>query len=1064
MSGELPRREVYSSEVLQETPPTKQSFSEWLVHSIRPYSAQERAEHEAINEAVLEQELIHVDPKEIEKAPIGNFGEGFTHHADTHFKSGDKPVTAPLTIEEMRIFLGHGIPDALRSFILQRFEFRYHENSSDHERDQDGYEDNRLVNDIFSEDGKIVLDLNFNSFYSRREGDAHSFADKRIKDPERGKWLSGLVDSSKLSLIIGKIMAQIIPPPTDDTGKPWNELLPAGFKVMKHRGDVPLDPESAVKQQWEDFVALAVANPTEAEAKAPQLYAHYLQQIQDFRQIERQDDAFDNLSEKLEQGTVNFTDFIIVYDLRSEEEKRQAAVGDGRSAQTAWYDKMAEWMNKNVLFLFGRKMIFDLPEDPERVFQREHDKGEIAKLLEQYRCEDRDKIFGETLQRGSHATGFSKLHLRTKARQILIANSQSSDFSEWRVIAYLHVFDDLFKATNGYEISKESYEDLRTVHNTSAGAGKRHGTDYVMWKAVAITGPHIPGQRFRYILKDRADYIEQVEGKIAEKSDDMLNKMPVDGLDQCLDGLIDFDQRFNSHAPNGLRVVYGNLSDPDLLGEHLAHEIAEKYLEKWAIPIISPDTQAILRRLKAYIDKKKGVPDKALSSQFVKMVGRYSSSLDRPVLKDAETLLSVPAKTLISSGDIGLISRQVSQANNICDASFKGVERALETVVGGKPLYLLHPKTKSNLVLLLKEGKTDRAKLINTLMAAARGSDGKEGYIHGETPEATDLQLRREESNLESFLYSTDPNITKNLDIIHDVSEYRKELEPGLVNCVDHAAENLGRMENATHLLATAGDWQAYGSQLEKAGILGKEDKATVTANGEKLRQAKIDEFAQSCFPLGDHDDHGGHGTRLTPEELQERDGHVAFVAKGFQDLAARLDAKVDTTEQHQRYEALATEIVVRRTKKEDAKPSAALIKAVADATAEIQRQAPLAERNFVAERITKANDSQRLAFLREIVQKCLGGNDPYSLLVQLNAGTGTYKERVETWLNGNGALFTIPPLDVAVANKLRSAAETMDEDSAAGGYQFQKVIAEIRTTCDYIVGAAAAEAPAEKK
>lgn len=1068
----LGERPVFSAEALRLSELTNPNEG-WMNRAartltLRGTTEQQRAEYARQAELLLSSPPEHIDPKEIERAPLFEFGQGFEGHPPDHYKTGEKPVMAPMSKEEMRLLLFGSIPPPLLPMVMNNFVFSYSEDDfirDSHERiDVDGTQGTQVAvhNVVDPRSGlsqkKVHINFNFNSFFNRRLPPPENTNDMYHEDGvtlNKGRWMTGFIDKSKINLIMGKIIAQMIEPPWNDEDKAWEQLLPKNFRVTVRRGaeNVPPTPEDL----WEDFVSLAIAHPEEADQKMPELYHYFQDKIKGSLNLSVQEAHIERLERKVREGRINtIPDFDIVYDLRTEEEKQEENDKKGISSQLAWYDKVGTWLNRWPLSLFGKRITFEMPEDPERLYQREKDKGEIAKLLEQYRCVDRDKMLGDVLQRGRYAHGFAKLQLKTRARQIIIANSQSDDFSEWRVVAYLAVFSDKFRQTGGHEITKEEYEDLRTIHNASAGS-KRHGTDMMMYQAVPVKDPNITGLRYHYKLKPRAQLLAEIQHKVSEKSDDAINKMPVDGLDQCTNSkgrLVDFNGKFNRHTQDGMEVVYGNLRDEDMLGETLADEVGE-YLEKMQIDLISPDTKEVLVRLREYIDRKGGPnnTDKALSEQFKRYVGAYGPLLIRPAAHLVHELQLVKPEMLVATNNIPMIANQMKKADEICTMSISGLEHLLEARdQTGEYIYPLHIRTKQHLMSLLRQGKTLPTELINTLMRAA------ESYI-------PDPEQRLEEQNsLQGFLFN--PDVSEQLFVLVEVTEYQHTIQPHLDEPISIAIQELGTEKGATQYLqvSTAAE-EKHLKRLKDAGIV---DEKELDEAFKKWLEAEIKVTVDELLA-----EEGDIGARLAKAPK------VIELFKGY--IVSRADSGrgriVSDSEQDKKWiMALAKAVFEARTDRtveDENDPEFLELKGNIKSELEsIIVRMVSAKRDEAKKKLKQAPAEKREEIAIKAIKRALSNeaNEEDSLLTYLLPGTpgspaqGTPLERFADWLHGPGRIFAIPPLDTLVGKRLETAAQLMITDPRAGSLMIEEVMHEITSALQYREADIKSKAPPAKK
>lgn len=1034
-------RDVLSEHALREKPlvsPTS-SWAERIATLLPRLEDRKNADAERIEEIVAHMPE-EIDPNELAKAPGFTYGRGFETEPPPYYKDGEKPVTAPLSQEEMNLLLYGSVPAPMLPFVLRHFVFGYHEEDFIRDANEKIMSDDSTGTVVYvsgeGADRKINVVFNWASFFSE------------ITDPEdyqmpsgidRGRWMSGRIDPSKINLILGRIMAQMVDPPWagNETDSPddWQKLFPPGFRVTKGRGEEggPPTPDDL----WADFVSLAFASPDEAQRAAPELYQYFMKKADEFTDIDTQDIALDKMEER--RGSSRFHDFKIVYDLRTPDEKRKAEEG-GMSLELAWYDRIATWLNRWPLRLFGKKIVFSMPEDPERAYQREKDKGEIAKLLEQTRCVDRDKLFGEVLQQAEGQHGFHLRELRTRARQILIANSQSSDFAEWRVIAYLHRFSEKFRHSGGYEISKEDYEDLRTVYNES-GKAKRIGSDMMPYQAYQIKNKDLPGSRWRYFLTPRAAYIESIRGKVAEYSDDAINKVAIDGFDQCMDrfgNLVDFDGTFNSFTDTGMEVTYGNLADPELLGPDLAYDITRLYLEPWKIDLIAPDVKETLRRSREYIIKRKGQVDKAMSAQAQRFVAAYNTQLDRPAHVLIEKLKLISPEHLVRAGNVDMIAKQISESNTVTITTLSAIKQLVNLKDKNGNSYYGIELVPEELLAALAAGATDRAKLVSQLMNVARTKTSE--------PEL----LRQEESNLIHFLYGL-PKVQENIHILQDAADYRRRLEPRFARSIQTTSKDLA--ENPEFILTGRSDAQIEKNLtiLDKAGITKKEDREkaglaeaepqSLTAatyitreiEDTGIREAKQDQLVKKLKPIAEKEFLG---------KLEEAEKETALTE------LAQIIASPDG--------------VVRpgRISDDDRRTAE---HALEDVVAGM-RQAWETE---IKTKLASATADQRQAVVFELIERVLTGgtNNPDSLQSYLATASDPSQcsTQLQAWFSGPGRIFDSPGMR-EVKETLQAVVAQIASDTVAGLGTQRAVTDQLTDAIAYLKALAAEGKAPEKK
>lgn len=758
-------RELYDHEKLEKAAVTRTGRFVDFLKIRRPDDQRDRR---MIMEAILgysEAEPINLE--ELEKtAGLFEMDEGFTSYPRPEYPPGAEPATAPLTREQLRLLLISALPPEIIPFVQEKFVFHYNGQEEGGPR-------------VHKEDDKLHITFYRDNFTSEVIPAGYATSpDKK----QQLKYLRGFIDPSKVVMVVGKVIAQIMPPP-----KELEKLLRPDFDITenKERADglkkktrQPAERDSnRLAKQWEDFVGLAMAAPDVAAQRYPQLFDHYKDQLKSFDFVNLDSERLDKID------TINWEDFNIMIDLRTQAEKEAAKPLE---PQLAWYDQFISFLNRSLV-KFGKKIAYQKPLDPTRdAYLAESDK-QVKELLLTTNERTRDVAFGQRLQ---ESTDFNSKD-RYETFAYLMAYSQAGEFAEWRIYAWLYKFSRLFRQTGGQQIDEQDFKDLTTIYRQSEDMGHRFGTQVLPFEAKAIHDPTFGRPVFVYHAIDRINYKKLVEKKVQSKNDRTVQDVNEEVFHRFYvtlpDGrkeAIPYDAVFDPEEASGLMVSTGSMTE--FLGDNMARAVGG-YMKRQRVERITADAKAVARTLYGiYLNQGRKFSDR-WNEESRELVTRFESELNREAPATlVEKAKGVDVQTVLKTEDADYIAESVkgvAKAEGVVQQTIAVAAKHFNKAPGTPDqatvdrFKTLSTATQDQLHTALKAGEVDPGRLYQQV-----GSD-IDAKIYPSNPELANQEKR----NLLAFLTKVRTNLVE----LDQLKRKREAMEPQYFPAITESAAGL---------------------------------------------------------------------------------------------------------------------------------------------------------------------------------------------------------------------------------------------------------------------------------
>lgn len=940
--------------------------------------------------AGLKSDSLIKNPEDIASASYGR----------AKYERGKAIDAAPMSQEQLRLLLYGVIPPELMAFTMDRIVFQY----EDKRDDENAPAARIVVKKQKGRDGvlrdKIHLVLNHSAFITRGKG--------------RGKEVTGFVDPSRIVLIIGRVFGKMIEPPPD-----WNTRVPHYFRVTRPQRASRRDLATQNSQdQWEMFVGLCLASPETAKTFSPTSYQYFKEASQNFTDASVHSAYVGKIASLSEQDKT-IPNFQLDLDLRTRQEKEKAKDPDDPASydpELYWFDRAFTGANK-ILKFFRLRLTYELPDDPDRAFQTANDANEVKKLLERTRQVDRDKMYGKLMQ----LARLDNVEDKARARQLLMASSQSEDWNEWREIVYLYKFSPVFRASDGQRISKDDFEDLRTIHNMSAQQGKRYGTDMVPYDMVPVPDPTDTSGRtmvIEYRRKEQAAWIKEVEHKIEEKGDRVIQGVgisvfdlfyPSEGKGKPIDPSR-LEAIYDPKAPGGLDNTYGRLDA--LLGEGLANTIVKDYLIPLKVRQVPPDALIILQRLYrvALETGKEGQLriGEHMPRQAQLLFKAYGDRLAIAPTAEIEDFKSLTERLTQESSpqDVAQVLAQGNKLKGEMIEKIMSQAEPPETRAGQEaPRVSLDFESRNILQELLAEGRTT----INDILPEFERKTWS--FLaplvqRGEDP-TSELDQRR--GNLIHFL----TRVKSDLAALDEIVEYEARIKPPTVDFLNRANAELASSPD----VLTAGSVFIHEEELEtldKAGITKKEDREGWV---NQTMEREIARAAQMLL----HPNIEEAIKEDTREQIKERLAKIIPIDLAFKAQESKLPSL--TAEERKSFLAQRQEFVDGERKE--------LIAQISGYAARIKADDPIVTRgseetrvttsintilgavageqvSYVKRQLAEVEPEAREKLILELMDKALYGKKGSLDAYLANDSLGTYSRRFERWVKGPGKIFNL--------------------------------------------------------
>lgn len=693
-----------------------------------------------LNEIIYGEVEEPIDVEELKKAPLFDFGKGFTGHPPVEYKPGEEPAFAPMSREQMRLLLVRVIPAPMIPFVLEHFTFDF--DIPDNPEAPPTGPTVQVKND------KVNITFYRSNFFTKGTPPGLTGV------PERA--VAGFIDPAKLTIFLGKIIGNMIDPPEE-----WPAMAEKGFALTyerqgptkrRRRKKLPkeLQDKMRLDKQWRDFVALSITSPDLAKQRYPEAYDYLQGQFESFSDIRQDKKAISTLQKNMPGGMLQLSEFNVAMDIRTEDEKANAA---GLSPQLAWYDKFVSFLNRGMA-LFGRQIILNVPEDPARAEALAEDDKVIKNLLETTDENLRDVEFAEIVANAKP----DDPKARDQARRYLLAASQAGELANWRIYAWLYKFSPLFRQTKGKQIGETDFKDLQLIYNQSDKVGNRLGTGVLPFKAIPVTLATDPNAKYygrkMFLYVRNGNYAQEVEKKVRSKNPRAIFEA-IPGVIKQFEKGFAFDEKFNT-SPEGMRTASGSLEQ--LFGEQFGKELGQ-ILGDLQVDKISPDAKAVAM---AYFDYYKQIGqkyEKDINPAHFATLRRYEDHLNRPPEAATAELETIPAADVARSEDVNLI---VERQRSAIDTE----KKILHTVgIAADRRSNLSPDIQGYLLKLLEEGHTEPAEIMDIMRP-----------VIAQLFATNKMEAAQEDRNLFSFLHS--PVMRKSLDLLKRTKEYERKLLP----------------------------------------------------------------------------------------------------------------------------------------------------------------------------------------------------------------------------------------------------------------------------------------------
>lgn len=785
----------------------------------------------ALDRAVREPGGEQLDFSEAKKLPPFEMA-GFEGYPPDEYRPGEKRATAPMSKEQMQILLSSTIPAEMLPFVLESCQFVYEPNEENNPYTGPSA---KVVTDPETGKKKLQVTLTNQHFYSKGVppslvtqadlskaqvlfGPHSPLHDNTLtnniaaKIAQRRHGIAGFIDPSKVTLLLGKVFAHAIIDPINHKDnkdlKEWGTVVDKDFhltdprfdkKKQRRRPDLfqRLKKSERTKKdqeklfaQWQDFVGMAFIAPDIAKRRMPEAYAYFEKKIDQFNTPEFDEKAFDHLRDAANKqgGVIRLHDIVTTPDLRTPEEK---AEDKGISPELAGYERFIAGFNRaSAAFgripLFGKlpfvglQLTYTIPDMPESLAEDEKEAKRLAENLPDEKIRDED-----FMQLLAGADGNNPKH-RSEAFQYLLAASQTKNYAEWRVYAWLYKFSPTFRQWHGQYVGEDDYKALQILHDQSEKSG-RVGTGVMPYEAVQVRArdaQHVGRKHgtFLYVRKDRAKYVKQVEKKIRDHSISALsaamdaNKYKtLEQLQQPGGGWFGLDEKFSETAGGGLTPTVDIAA---MGGEKFGPELV-KLLGDLGIDKASPDARAAAVYFYEYYRERNLDTDRFITSKIRNIISEYGEQLNQPPEDTIEKLLDTSAKQLAEMGDFTKIMEKDDEA--------KKAKNTIMTSLGAelrKDQYseYITNEVRTQILYLIEQGAADAKTLTHQIYPMLLHLYNDKQDYHRET-------IQHRLNLITRFMY--DPKTIRNLMLLEKVQKFEHDLRPGYAVSIEKAAKEV---------------------------------------------------------------------------------------------------------------------------------------------------------------------------------------------------------------------------------------------------------------------------------
>jgi hypothetical protein len=305
-----------------------------------------------------------------------------------------------------------------------------------------------------------------------------------VTQPDGSKKDMHYVNNYKFCYVVTRAIASIMPNTYKLAGFWKNEIAKENCKRID---PLLIDASSNIDNDWQAFFALCITAPNVAKntnAKAFDFFENYINQesygdpvyikkdeIVDSREAKKvvlaDEYVFGEKTDKKSSWS-NFIDGV----------RADGLINHGLMWATGSFSNWITSGRERVEY----KLVFRKGNDWANKALVEIDAKEVQKILAR-----EEGMGGRDLQLAELIT----FHDKDACRRLILADSYTSDFQEWRLELYAMTFDPLYISSKGQKISEETFSFFERCRRESDKRGKRTGTKVMHFERGKKTGEFI---------------------------------------------------------------------------------------------------------------------------------------------------------------------------------------------------------------------------------------------------------------------------------------------------------------------------------------------------------------------------------------------------------------------------------------------------------------------------------------------------------------------------------------------------------------------------------------------
>lgn len=479
---------------------------------------------------------------------------------------------APLDEKQMQMFLNDILDNlhipGLKKFIEEHCIFDLQKNKLE-----------GVCVDTATVPGKFVIILNPQAFYE--------YGQTEIIDKYGVKKKLRYFNPEKVARLIGQSLGYILAEPED-----WHKHAP---KI-----------DGGKFASWQEFAGFCLAHPDEAERLFPPGYK-YFRQVLSESGSKKSLEALDQKKKAGKKESLKEGSFF--YDLRDMQEKGEGPFGGLSAKAGAW----ARFINN--LKRQYHLQVADLWNTTDW-YQRaiaEYDDKEVSRInTRNESIGDREKALRIIMNNGKSTIGwYDQCRLRT----LMLADAKTSDWLQLRQHVFLQATDQLYRDTNGEQISGGSYDFLMRVNRVSETQGKRYGTKHSEYQKVLIGDPYLDQEtrtmktadRVMYVRKDYEQWLEEASlYEIGNKTNrEVSGMMAQETYEYCKIGgkkgirFIEIEECWGDEGYGNEKYAGPTGDFEKNLGDSFVREMLANMNHRQGMRKLGPDQIAVIARLVA---------------------------------------------------------------------------------------------------------------------------------------------------------------------------------------------------------------------------------------------------------------------------------------------------------------------------------------------------------------------------------------------------------------------------------------------------------------------------------